>query len=51
MTMTISESREMNEPLEMEVDRTACASPDIMLGAYLVSHLRAVCENCGATGM
>src|SRR5437868_114074 len=24
-------------------------SPDILLGAYLMSHLRTACENCGTT--
>jgi len=25
------------------------SSPDILLGAYLISHLKTCCENCGAT--
>jgi hypothetical protein len=27
----------------------ATSSPDIMLGAYLMSHLKTCCENCGIT--
>jgi hypothetical protein len=34
-----------NQPPEFERP----SSPDINLGAYLVSHLRTVCENCGVT--
>ncbi len=31
-------------------DLQAADLDDITLGAYLVTHLRTLCENCGATG-
>ena len=43
--MTVTELRYIPRP---EQEDRSC-SPDIMVGAYLMSHFKSACENCGCT--
>ena len=43
--MTVTELSYIPRP---EQEERGC-SPDIMVGAYLISHFKSACENCGCT--